>query len=599
MFAAEARGQAPLPLYTDHLVNGFQDWSWAERNLENTAPVHSGSNSISVSAAAWQALSFEHPDFDARLYASLVFWAHGGAHGGQVLQVSVQYGNINGPGYELPALAANTWKQCVIPLGTLGAGGATNLNRLNIALASNGAAGTFYIDDVQLTARAAPALAHLSVDAGLPIRAAEARWFGVNTAIWDGNLDTAQTVSLLEEMGALVLRFPGGSASDEYHWASNTSGTNTWAWATPFSGFARVAANAGAQACITVNYGTGTADEAANWVRCSNVTNRYGFKYWEIGNEVYGTWETDANVYPNDAYTYATRARDYLAQMKAADPTIKVGVVVTPGEDSSVNGYTNHPATNALTGQVHYGWTPVLLSTLKSLGVVPDFLIHHFYSEWTAAGSIACADSDPLLLQCSTAWASDAADLRQQLTAYLGPAGAGVELVCTENNSDSGAQGRQSTSVVNGLYYADSLAQLMKTEFNGFIWWDLRNGADASGSFDPTLYGWRASGDLGMLGDLGVLGGLANRYPTLYAAKLMHYFARPGDTILAASSDYQLLSVYGARRADGALSCLVLNKDTLASFNAQIALAGFAPDSTATIRSYGIPQDSAAQTGAG
>jgi len=376
--AADSRGQAPLPLYTDHLVNGFQDWSWAQRNLENSAPVHSGSNSISVSATAWQALSFEHPDFDATLYASLVFWAHGGAHGGQVLQVTVQHGSSNGPGYELPALAANTWKECVIPLGTLGAGGATNLNRLNIALASSGAAGTFYIDDVQLTAKPAPALAHLSVDAGSPIRAAEARWFGVNTAIWDSDLDTAQTVSLLEEMGALVLRFPGGSASDEYHWAANRSGTNTWSWATSFSGFARVATNAGAQAFITVNYGTGTAEEAANWVRCANVTNRYGFKYWEIGNEVYGTWETDANVHPNDAYNYATRAKDYLAQMKAADPTIN---------------------------------------------------------------------------------------------------------------------------------------------------------------------GWRTMGDLGMLG------GLTERYPAFYAAKLMHDFARPGDAILAAGSDYKLLAVYDREKS--------------------------------------------------
>jgi hypothetical protein len=354
-----------------------------------------------------------------------------------------------------------------------------------------------------------------------------------------------------------------------------------------------VATEAGAQAVITVNYGSGTAEEAANWVRCSNVTNRYGFQYWEIGNEVYGTWETDQNVYPNDAYTYATRAADYLAQMKAADATIKVGVVAAPGEDSYVNGYTNHPATNALTGQVHYGWTPVLLSTLNSLGVVPDFLIHHFYPEWSSADSIACADSDPLLLQASTAWAGAAADLREQLTAYLGPQGAGVELVCTENNSDSGAQGRQSTSLVNGLYYADSLAQLMKTEFNGFIWWDLRNGSDTSGSFDPTLYGWRTNGDLGMLG------GLANPYPTFYAAELMHYFAQPGDAILAASTDYKLLAVYAARRADGALSCLVLNKDTLDSFEAQVALSGFIPAPAATIRSYGMPQDNAAQTGAG
>ena len=39
-----------LPVYTDHLVNGFQDWSWAARNLsDNSVAPHAGSNSIAVS----------------------------------------------------------------------------------------------------------------------------------------------------------------------------------------------------------------------------------------------------------------------------------------------------------------------------------------------------------------------------------------------------------------------------------------------------------------------------------------------------------------------------------------------------------------------
>jgi hypothetical protein len=133
----------------------------------------------------------------------------------------------------------------------------------------------------------------------------------------------------------------------------------------------------------------------------------------------------------------------------------------------------------------------------------------------------------------------------------------------------------------------------MLTEFNGFVWWDLRNSTDTQGSLDPTLYGWRPYGDLGMIS------GLTNRYPQFYAAKLMQYFAQPGDIILSASSDYVPLSAYAARRANGAVTLLVLNGDTAATFNAQIALNGFAPSPNATLRSYGIPQDTAAQTGIG
>src|SRR5262245_8829183 len=85
-FAPIVFGQANLPVYTDRLVNGFQNWSWAANNINNHSPVHSGSSSISVSANYWEALSLHQQDFDATIYADLTFWVHGGTDGGQVLQ---------------------------------------------------------------------------------------------------------------------------------------------------------------------------------------------------------------------------------------------------------------------------------------------------------------------------------------------------------------------------------------------------------------------------------------------------------------------------------------------------------------------------------
>jgi hypothetical protein len=43
----------------------------------------------------------------------------------------------------------------------------------------------------------------------------------------------------------------------------------------------------------------------------------------------------------------------------------------------------------------------------------------------------------------------------------------------------------------------------------------------------------------------------------------------------------------------------VLNKDTTTNFNAQMALPGFTPEAAVTMRSYGMPQDNAAQSGVG
>jgi len=582
--ALSAVAQAPLAIYTDNLVNGFQDWSWATRNMANTSPVHSGNNSISVTSAAWTALSFQHSDFSTAVYASFSFWANGGGSGGQRLQVNVQYG-LSGSGttYTLPtALTAGTWQQFTIPLSTLGVANRMNVNRINITLTGSGTTGTFYVDDIQFNAAPAPSLVHLNADAANTLRPADARWFGVNTATWDatGFAEPATTNALIE-MGCLALRWPGGSSADFYHWTTDATGN---------SGFMNMATNLGEQVFITVNYGSGSSNEAAAWVKMANCTNHCGFKYWEIGNECYGTWENDTNQPAHDPYTYAVRTAGYLQMMKAADPAIKIGVVIVPGEDSSSNNAT-HFAVNPRTGKTHYGWTPVMLDTLKNLGVTPDFAIYHFYPQYTSTSwAPNSPDSDPLLLQVAVNWASDAADLRQQITDYLGTAGTNTELVCTENNSDSGRMGRQSTSIVNALYLADSASQLMKTEFNACLWWDLRNGADTQGDFDPTLYGWRNNGDYGLLS------GSNARYPDFYAEKLLQYFVHPGDTVLGATSDYLLLSAYAARKANGALALLVINKDVTTNFNARISLANFAPFPTATVRSFGIQQDEATRT---
>ena len=77
--------------------------------------------------------------------------------------------------------------------------------------------------------------------------------------------------------------------------------------------------------------------------------------------------------------------------------------------------------------------------------------------------------------------------------------------------------------------------------------------------------------------------------------KLMQYFAQPGDTILNPGSSDSLLAVYAAQRTNGTVSVLVINKDPTAPTR-PIGFAGFAPNTLATIRSYGIPQDEATRT---
>ena len=591
LIAGEARAQSNLTVYDDALENGWQNWSWATVNFNNTQTVQSGSDSIAVSAGAWQALYLHHDALDASLYTNLVFWINGGAAGGQLLQVAATLNGTVQTYYTLPALT-KTWQQITIPLASLGVQNNPNWDGFWIQDRSGATQPTFYVDNVSVTAVAPPSVVNVTVNASQALRTIDARDFGINAAVWDSVFDTSTTIGLLNEMGNQAMRFPGGSLSDEYHWATNTTDSNTWQWSTSFDMFASVARSVGSQVFITVNYGTGTASEAAGWVTDSNVTSHYGFKYWEIGNECYGSWETDNNPRPHDPYTYAQRFAQYYSQMKAADPTIKIGAVAVTGEDSYAN-YTDHPATNPRTGQQHNGWTPVMLATLKSLGVTPDFLIYHRYIQ--SPGS----ESDQALLTSSGSWASDAADLRQQLNDYLGAAAAaGVELDCTENNSVSSGPGKQTTSLVNGLFMADSICAAMQTEFNAVMWWDLRNGQETGNNNSSQLYGWREYGDYGVV-DSANPAGPADRYPTFYAAKLLKNFARGGDQILSSSSDYSLLTICGAKRADGSLALLAVNKSSTNALNANITISGASPGSSGTLYSYGIPQDNAAESGSG
>ena len=429
-----------------------------------------------------------------------------------------------------------------------------------------------------------PAVA-ITLNASQVIRTIDQRMFGINTAIWDAAFDTTATRSLLQEMGVQALRFPGGSLSNEYHWATNTSRDNTWTWATSFDAFASVALTTPAQVFISVNYGSGTPQEAADWVRYANVIKGYAFKYWEIGNENYGSWEYDLHTVHWDPYTYGVSARDYLTLMKAADPTIKVGVVLATGEDSYSNN-TSHPAVNPRTGRVHNGWTPVLLTTLKNLGVTPDFAIYHRYEQGPGQ------ESDSYLLQAAKTWPNDAADLRQQLTDYLGAAGANVELVVTEHNSVYASPGKQATSLVNGLFTADTLGQILKTEFNALLWWDLRNGQETNNN-SQSLYGWR------LYGDYGILSPQNDRYPSFYVTKLLKNFARGGDAVVQAASDNSLVAAYAARRTNGTLSLLVINKSPAQALPAKIWVDGYVPDPQSGVSAYGILQDEAARTRSG
>ena len=110
--------------------------------------------------------------------------------------------------------------------------------------------------------------------------------FGIHTSVYDASLsDTTNLPALLQTGGITVMRYPGGIYSDNYHWAQNTltpffastspacgvASNGYLAPKTDFGNFVKTLQAVGAQAIITVNYGTSVADSSA-----TKKTGTYG-----------------------------------------------------------------------------------------------------------------------------------------------------------------------------------------------------------------------------------------------------------------------------------------------------------------------------------
>ena len=200
-------------IYSNSLINGWGDDSYnTTRNFSNVSPVHTGStNSISVSITrAYGGIQLTNTPFSDTNYASLSFWLNGGTNGGQQLQMYGTLGSqivLQNARFPLNAPIANTWVQYIVPLAALEVANATNFSGFAIQDGAGGAESTFYLDDIELVNATAPNPVLMKVSGAQVIRTADARWFGLNTAVWDSELDTPGSMLLITNMGVQSLAF--------------------------------------------------------------------------------------------------------------------------------------------------------------------------------------------------------------------------------------------------------------------------------------------------------------------------------------------------------------------------------------------------------
>lgn len=422
----------------------------------------------------------------------------------------------------------------------------------------------------------------IRLDAGSTGTPIDPRLFGTNAPAWVGPDHLADPAfrARVKELGTTVVRMPGGSWSSSYDWLGCERGdadTCYWTWAAKPSDYLDFLAGTGVAGMWTVSF-NGTAQEAAALVaffngevgstqvigvdrngrdwgtvgRWAQLRADHGhpdpqpIRLWEVGNEVYGAksgadgncqsygwedvWTCDGNHYVNgdDKHDGFLKFRE---EMRAVDPDIEVGAVGIGGDQSAYGDFGND----------------VIEGTAGAL----DFYVVHDY------GFGDGASNDDVVSRPVDAWPETMAGVDGALAAA--DPGRAVPVAVTEYNLFAFADGdddQLTNKSVAALYLADTLGQLAQQGVSMANHWNLWNGPAGNGS------------DYGMI-DVNTLG----RHPQFDAMAL---WTRFGGELLPVGAGFDAktqLSVYAGRRADGAITLLVINK-TDAAIDADLDISG-------------------------
>lgn len=181
-----------------------------------------------------------------------------------------------------------------------------------------------------------------------------------------------------------LIRYPGGNFVSNYHWKDGIGQKNDrpprmeLAWARLETNqfgtdeFMKYCKEVGSEPYISVNMGTGTIEEAQQWVEYCNVKEGpyyaelrkkyghpepYNVKYWSLGNEMDGYWQMGHL----NAEDYSKKAREAAKLMKLTSPEIKL---VAAG------------SSNYRPGADPNEWNSTIL---RELGNVIDYIALHMY----------------------------------------------------------------------------------------------------------------------------------------------------------------------------------------------------------------------------
>ena len=319
--------------------------------------------------------------------------------------------------------------------------------------------------------------------------------FGDNANLWTGCMsDNKQFMKLIADRNIGVLRGPGGSISDVFFWNRNStqkpdsvpaslmgSTATDWPWygdrPGPYDSWTmdvdslyRILKQVKVTGMITVNYGYaryGTskhpvakaAHMAADWVRYDNGRT----KFWEIGNEVFGSWEAgyridrtqnkDGQPEYISPTLYGQHCCVFIDSMKAAAAEIgldiKIGVVMLDSYSSAFPTWNKTVATQA--------------------GDKADFyVVHSYFTPYNQ-------NSDVTTILNSYIQTGDYKQyVWDEVTKAAKPK---LPVALTEYNIFATGS-NQPVSHANGMHAVLVTGEAMKTGYGAACRWDLANGWD-------------------------------------------------------------------------------------------------------------------------
>jgi len=410
-----------------------------------------------------------------------------------------------------------------------------------------------------------PATATVTVDFNNRITKVSKYVYGNNGVGWAGKMNT--DVGLMKNIRNLnphILRWPGGNLSNEYFWDAAegkgpadippsrkvgvlNAGKATSPWVMTLDNYYEMLAKTNSTGSICINYsyaryGTGTnpvanaAHYAANWVRYDKGRTRY----WEIGNENFGTWEAGFEI--DTAWNkdhqpriitgelYGKHCRVFIDSMKYAaaqtGSNIYIGVV-------AIEKKVTHDL-------VQQNWNAGMMPYIAGKA---DFLvIHSYYTPYRENSSVAT------ILNSAANTKGYKEYVLKDLKSYANMETLPVAL--TEWNLFAEGS-KQTVSYISGMHAAMVLGELIKNQYAEATRWDLMNG-------------WNKGDDIGLFAS-GDEPGVKLRSPHA-PYYYMYYFQKIfGDHLLASTiteNNSNTIVAYASSFSTGQCGMVVVNKGT-------------------------------------